>query len=42
LVRKNIIGLSIGFDDALYFSRVFSKVINTNPRAYRKSAKHGE
>ncbi|MDX2189187.1 MAG: AraC family transcriptional regulator [Bacteroidota bacterium] len=33
------ISQSLGYEDAMYFSRVFSKIMKTNPRAYRMHSK---
>ena len=38
-MRLNQISASLGFDDPLYFSRLFTKIMGLSPRAYRRLPK---
>lgn len=39
-MQINQISYKVGFEDPLYFSRMFNKVMNTSPKDYRKASKN--
>lgn len=38
-MKLNQISLKLGIDDQYYFSRLFSKIMGTSPKAYRERQK---